>query len=152
MHSCTHNDCIESALQEAESLCNQSGLRFTALRRKVLGLVWSSHSPAKAYDILDKLGKGSASAKPPTVYRALDFLLENGLIHKLQSKNAYVGCAHPRQHNACYFLVCTDCGEINECCNNALPMVIEETARQHHFSPARVTLEIEGVCRDCRAA
>ena len=99
-----HEVCIESAMREAESICQEKGLRFTELRREVLRLIWLSHIPTKAYDILEKLKGKAWSAKPPTVYRALDFLLETGLVHKLDSINAYIGCSHPREHAGCCLL------------------------------------------------
>ena len=120
-----HEVCIESAMSEAESICQENGLRFTELRREVLRLIWQSHVPAKAYDILEKLKGKAWSAKPPTVYRALDFLLETGLVHKLDSINAYIGCTHPREHNGCYFLICTDCNEAKECCSPELTDAIK---------------------------
>ena len=100
-----HEVCIERAMREAESICQEKGLRFTELRREVLKLVWASHVPVKAYDILENLKGKEWSAKPPTVYRALDFLLETGLVHKLDSINAYIGRSHPREKNASYFLI-----------------------------------------------
>ena len=132
----------------AEALCNKSGQRLTALRRKVLELVWQSHRPAKAYDILDNISD-VASAKPPTVYRALEFLLKNGLIHKLNSLNAYVGCSHPEAHHECYFLVCSSCGDIKECCDAKLARAIATTAKKNRFHPAHTTLEIAGECQEC---
>ena len=97
-----HEVCIESAMRDAEEICQEKGLRFTELRKEVLKLIWLSHIPAKAYDILEMLKGKTWSAKPPTVYRALDFLLENGLVHGLDSINAYIGRSHPRDHIGCY--------------------------------------------------
>ncbi|MCF8466945.1 MAG: transcriptional repressor [Sneathiella sp.] len=151
MHNCTsHNDCITEALVRAESICNDRGLRFTDLRRKVLELVWTSHGPIKAYDILDKLDARIAAIKPPTVYRALDFLTENGLVHKINSLNAFVGCSHPLKHSECYFLICSDCGEAKECCSADLVEAIAKTGRRNEFLPEHITLEITGECGDCR--
>jgi Fur family zinc uptake transcriptional regulator len=91
-----HSHCVHSALSEADTLCAQKGLRLTALRRRVLELVWQSHKPLGAYDILAVLSEQDGRrAAPPTVYRALDFLLENGLVHRISSLNAFVGCVHP---------------------------------------------------------
>ncbi|PHQ70093.1 MAG: Fur family transcriptional regulator [Sneathiella sp.] len=151
MHNChTHNACIETALEAAVVICDDGGLRFTKLRRAVLELVWTSHGPIKAYDILDQLDSSIASVTPPTVYRALDFLLENGLVHKLSSLNAYVGCSHPHRHHECYFLICTGCGEAMECCNSGLVDAVALTGRQNNFKPKSITLEITGECGDCQ--
>lgn len=150
MHACQeHRSCIEKALHQAELICQHKGLRFTNIRRRVLEIIWGSHDPAKAYDILDKLRHEEASAQPPTVYRALDFLLQNGIIHKLKSLNSFVGCYHPLKHNQCYFLICGVCGEIQECCNSSLTQAIVGTANKNKFNPRHTTLEIEGQCKDC---
>lgn len=151
MRTCNdHEACINSALQRADIICRYRNLRFTRLRRKVLTMVWAKHTPAKAYDILDKLRNKYACAKPPTVYRALDFLLANGLIHKLNSLHAYVGCSHPLRHNECYFLICNKCGEVKECCDNLLIKVIRRTPSKSLFHSKHVSLEIHGECPECR--
>ncbi|MBO0332802.1 transcriptional repressor [Sneathiella sp. CAU 1612] len=151
MHNCTsHNDCIADALHRAEEICEARELRFTELRRKVLELVWERHGPIKAYDILDKLDNRIGATKPPTVYRALDFLTDNGLVHKINSLNAFVGCSHPLTHRECYFLICSDCGEAKECCNSEITDVISKTIRRNEFLTDHITLEITGECRDCR--
>ena len=144
-----HEVCIESAMREADLICQEKGLRFTELRREVLRLIWLSHVPAKAYDILDKLKGKAWSAKPPTVYRALDFLQETGLVHKLDSINAYIGCSHPREHDGCYFLICTDCNEAKECCSPELKDAIELAWTKNSFRPKKVTLEVLGQCGEC---
>ena len=78
-----HDHCIVDALQRAEALCEQRNVRLTPIRRRVLELVWHSHAPIGAYAILDQLKTTDRSAAPPTVHRALDFLLEHGLVHRL---------------------------------------------------------------------
>ena len=144
-----HRNCIEEAIFKAELICKNNGLRFTELRRRVLEMVWASHGPAKAYGILDKLKIDGVNAQPPTVYRTLDFLLEVGLIHRLTSLSAYVGCSHPQKHNDCYFLICSDCGEVKECCNGELTSSILDNASQNKFLSGQITLEIDGKCQEC---
>lgn len=101
MTTCSsHKTCIKSALKHAEDICVQSGVRLTKQRKQVLELIWQNHKSHKAYDILEKMAALDKSAKPPTVYRALDFLQEQGLVHKIQSLNAYVGCPHPDQNHS----------------------------------------------------
>jgi hypothetical protein len=90
-----HAECIDSALVSAQSSCERQGLRLTKLRRRVLELVWRGHTPVKAYDILEELRKEDRAAAPPTVYRALDFLLNAGLVHRIESLSAFVGCGGP---------------------------------------------------------
>jgi len=88
-----HSRCVSHALAEAETICARQGLRLTALRKRVLELVWASHKPLGAYDILGVLSdEDGRRAAPPTVYRALDFLLENGLVHRIASLNAITDC------------------------------------------------------------
>ncbi|MDC9715543.1 MAG: transcriptional repressor, partial [Gammaproteobacteria bacterium] len=84
-----------------------------------------------------------------TVYRALNFLLDNGLIHKLNSINAYIGCSHPLRHSQCYFLICDECGEADECCNSHLSDAIKQTTEHHQFQTRQTTVEISGKCRQC---
>ncbi len=152
MHSDTHHEISpDEALSVARELCDEQNLRFTKLRRTILRMIWLSQGPAKAYDILDQLKEQGIDAKPPTVYRTLDFLLEHGLIHKLNSQNAYVGCSHPQKHAACYFLICNQCGDIQECCNAELKQAIAATAERNQFWAKRITLEIEGICAPCAA-
>ena len=91
MNNCVnHKICLEEALVKAKTLCNQKGVKFTVLRERVLKLIWKSHTYVKAYDLLDDLKKIDPSAKPPTVYRSLDFLIENGFIHKIESLITFV--------------------------------------------------------------
>ena len=145
----SHNNCISNAIREAERICKDRELRFTDLRRKVLEIIWEGHKPTKAYYILDKLKDMDYSAKPPTVYRTLDFLIEQGLIHKLESLNAYVGCSHPGKHHECYFLICSECQEIKECCDRVIDEAITKTTSKNKFSPHHTTLEINGKCSNC---
>ncbi len=150
MGTCTdHQACVDEALAAADQICREKGLRFTELRRKLFKMIWASHTPSKAYDLLDALKQDSIAAKPPTVYRTLDFLMEHGLIHKLNSLNAYVGCAHPLTHHECYFLICKHCKTITECCNHALEQAISSTVDKNKFRLKQVTLEIEGECAEC---
>ena len=145
----SHKNCSSNAIRKAEQICKDKALRFTDLRRKVLEIIWAGHKPTKAYDILDKLKDMDYSAKPPTVYRTLDFLMEQGLIHKLESLNAYIGCSHPGEQHKCYFLICSECQEIKECCDRVIDDAIAETASKNKFSPHHTTLEINGKCSNC---
>lgn len=133
----------------ATDICLERELRFTDLRKNVFQLIWESHKPAKAYDLLEKIKINDANAKPPTIYRTLDFLLDNGLIHRLNSQNAFVGCSHPLLHQDCYFLICDQCHVIRECCDKQLKNAITKTTNLKKFKPKNITLEIEGLCEDC---
>lgn len=145
-----HAVCVEDALNTAHRVCAERALRFTDLRQRVLTLIWENHGSVKAYDILERLG-GDFSAKPPTVYRALDFLQENGLVHKINSLNEYVGCSHPLKHKDCFFLICSECNEVKECCAGPVADALREMAKVNSFTPHQMTLEIEGICQQCSA-
>lgn len=130
----------------------QRQLHFTPLRRKVLELLLAGHRPAKAYDLMQHLYEGEETAKPPTVYRTLDFLCEHGLVHKLRSQDAYIACTHAGLEHGCHFLVCERCGEVAECCNDEVAALLMETASAQGFRIHRSIVEIEGVCSRCKAA
>jgi Fur family zinc uptake transcriptional regulator len=145
-----HADCVASAIARAERLCGDRGLRFTAIRRRVLELVWDSHKPIGAYNILASLGEDSGSAAPPTVYRALDFLIEAGLVHRLDSLNAYIGCPDPASRHAGQFLICTNCRTVAELGDIDVEKLVAEKAGELGFTAIRQMLEIEGLCKLCR--
>jgi len=145
-----HSDCIEQALATAEKLCRERGLRLTRIRRRVLELVWNSHKPVGAYDILEVLGRDGKRSAPPTVYRALDFLIEADLVHRLDSLNAYVGCAHPHSAHTGQFLICRDCRSVAELDDKEISAVVDRKASELGFSAVRQMLEIQGLCPACR--
>ena len=150
MSACTnHQKCQQSALEQAEKICAERGSRLTDQRKLVLSLIWESHRPSKAYDLLEMMQQHDPSAKPPTVYRALDFLMEQGLIHRIDSLNAFTGCNHPNAHRDCYFLICKACGTADECCSPTLTDAIVSAANLSNFSPGQTTLEIAGTCGLC---
>ncbi|MET0084625.1 MAG: Fur family transcriptional regulator [Sedimenticola sp.] len=144
-----HKSCIRKALAEAERYCLANGLRLTALRRRVLELVWSSHRPVGAYALMELVGNDGRKVAPPTVYRSLDFLLEHGLIHRIASLNAYVGCSHPSHEHAPRFFICDHCGEAAELDDPVIDDAIARDAERLGFRVERQTLEISGVCAAC---
>lgn len=145
-----HSHCIEDAVAAAEKLCSDKGLRFTPLRRRVLELVWSSHKPVGAYALLDKLRNEDLGSAPPTVYRALDFLIENGLIHRIEKMNAFVGCSHPGEAHRGFFLICGQCGNAEELDSTEVAEAILAGAQRRGFAARDMTLEVTGTCADCR--
>ena len=148
-HHHHHHDAA-GIVREVERECNARGLRLTALRREVLELVAKARKPVKAYDLLESLRDRHAGAAPPTVYRALDFLLENGFIHKLESINAFVSCHHPAEAHQVPFLICDVCENATEVCDEgAIAHLIERQARDFGFRAKAQTLEVHGVCRQC---
>lgn len=146
-----HSRCVSHALAEAESICTRQGLRLTALRKRVLELVWQSHKPLGAYDILGVLSEEDGRrAAPPTVYRALDFLLENGLVHRIASLNAFVGCNQPEHAHQGQFLICRSCHAAIELEQAAISQAIVASAQAVGFSVEGQTVEVVGLCAGCR--
>ena len=148
-----HDACMADAVAAAEVRTTQSEARLTPLRRRVLELVCESHVPVGAYDLLARLeGERNGRAAPPTIYRALDFLMEHGLIHRITSLNAYVACFGPhRPHDACLF-ICERCRTVEESEAPGLQRAIEREAAGGGFRVRSQTVEISGVCRACSEA
>jgi Fur family zinc uptake transcriptional regulator len=149
LHHHHHHGDAQSFVRAVEQASEQRGLRLTPLRKEVLELVAAAGKPVKAYDLLDQLRDRHGNAAPPTVYRALDFLLEHGFIHKLESINAYVSCHHPEEVHQVPFLICDVCSSAQEVCDPRVAALIEEQAHAMGFRPQAQTLEVHGVCKNC---
>ncbi len=145
-----HRRCVKQALDSAHRVCEVNGSRLTDLRRRVLEHVWRGHDAVKAYDILAGLGEGERAAKPPTVYRALHFLRELGLVHKLESLNAFVGCSEPMDAHEGWFLICSLCGTVRELRRPSVARLVSESAGRVGFRVERQTIEIHGTCSRCQ--
>lgn len=144
-----HQGCIDRALEHAAEI-SARGARLTPLRRRVLKLIWRGHRPIGAYEILAALKREHRAAAPPTVYRTLDFLLENGLVHRIEHLNAYVGCIFPKVPHGGQFLVCRSCGLAAEINDARIDDAIRQSAGTAGFVVGRPTIEIEGLCPHCR--
>ena len=154
----------KAQLDGAAEICARHGARLTEIRRRVLGLIIDSRGPLGAYALLDKLKAERANATPVTVYRALDFLLENGLIHKIERLNAFIACtdqgdhAHQpghqpwQQRHAAQFLICRTCGTVAELEDRSIAEAISSAAGRTGFRPDHATIEVEGLCGACAAA
>ncbi|MGR8929438.1 MAG: transcriptional repressor [Gammaproteobacteria bacterium] len=144
-----HDQCIRDAIAAAEIICSKRGVQLTPIRHKILELILTSHKAIKAYDLLDQIRPINDAAKPSTVYRALDFLLEQGLIHRVESLNAFVGCHSSGTRHDQVLLICTVCRNIEE---RAAPNVFNAVSNEMKnaaFSPQRKTIEIQGLCKNC---
>lgn len=148
LHSHHHGNA-DSFIAAVELAAEARGLRLTPLRREVLELIAAMGKPVKAYDLLDQLREKHGNAAPPTVYRALDFLLEHAFIHKLESINAYVSCHHPAEAHQVPFLICDSCAGAQEVCDERVAELIEAQARALGFKPQAQTLEVHGICKQC---
>lgn len=146
-----HAACIDAALARAEATCSEQGLRLTTIRRRVLELIWASHRPSKAYDLLAAIDSERGKAAPPTVYRALDFLLDAGLVHKIESLNAFIGCDAGHADGSPKFLICQDCQRVTEIAGPAVDRAIAHEADRVGFCTESETIEIGGLCQQCAA-
>jgi Fur family transcriptional regulator, zinc uptake regulator len=150
----------EHLLDRAEAICGHRGANLTELRRHLLGMILDAASPTGAYELLDRLRQTRRGAAPPTVYRTLDFLLAQGLIHRVERLSAFVGCvagctAEPdgESHtHAAQFLICRECGRVVEMQNHAVSTVLARAAKDAGFSISSATIEAEGLCSTCRTA
>ena len=146
-----HTACINDALSRAEAICTEAGARFTPIRRKVLERVWARHRPIGAYEILEDLGRGGKPVAPVTIYRALDFLMAQGLVHRLSSLNAFIGCPHAGDGHDAAFLICEGCRLVTEIDDPAIGVTLARDAADRGFSVSAQVVEVMGRCPDCRA-
>ncbi len=144
-----HQNCINKAISHAEELCQQQGKRLTAIRRRVLELIWQQHKPVGAYELLEMLQQQQRCA-PPTVYRALDFLLDLGLVHRIASLNAYVGCSRLGSKHHGQFLICEQCHALAELDIPEITAAIAQKADVSGFIAGQQIIEVLGLCPDCR--
>ena len=145
-----HGRCIDTALEEANRICARQKGRLTEQRKRVLELVWRNHEPIGAYAILEQLRAEGFNGAPPTVYRALDFLLRQGLIHRLESLNAYTGCSHPGQGHNSQFLICSRCQRVAEMAAPEVTRAVTQAASRLGFDCQQQVVEVRGLCPQCR--
>lgn len=155
---CTDPDCSgrhepAERVALAMSLCDARGAQLTKLRRQILELLWESDRPTGAYELIEALRlKDARPVGPPTVYRTLEFLMSQGFVSKIESRNAYVPCAHPERGHDCVFFICSCCGASVEMEDPRFEGVISENAALVGFRPTRRVVEVEGACASCIAA
>ena len=147
-----HDRCAADALAHAEALCVKRGERLTAMRRHVLEVLAASHKPLGAYEIIDAAAKAGPRPAPITIYRALDFLITNGLVHRIASRNAFLACVHHHASGALVaFLICEDCGTVGEAPSAEVGDKITTAAHSAGFTPKMSVIEITGLCAHCTA-
>ena len=146
-------DAIEAGLRRAAEICAGHGAVLTDLRRAVLGLVLQAATPLTAYQLLDRLKESRKGAAPPTIYRALDFLVEQGLVHKIERLNAFVACSDHGEHDhAAQFLICRQCGSVAEIEDRGVTRALRQAAVREGFHPAHAMVELDGTCAACTQA
>jgi len=141
---------VESLVSRARHICEVNGARFTSIREKVFRLLANTHSGIGAYELLDQLKLTEPAAKPATIYRALDFLTEQGFIHKIESTNAFLLCHHFEEHHPAQLLICDQCGEVQELHSAPLQQEFNRQASEKGFLIQRQTIEAHGLCQSCR--
>ncbi len=146
-----HKKCVSEALGTAAQLCIARGVQLTPIRQRVLELIWDSHKAVKAYDLLDRIKPLQNAAKPATIYRALDFLIEQGLIHRVESLNAFVGCSSSGHQHEQLLLICKCCNEVEERPATEVMQVLSQEFDQAGFIVHSKAIEVHGICVKCEA-
>ncbi len=148
-----HDRCASTAIAYAEAQCAARAQRLTPIRRQVLEALLESHKPIGAYEIIERLAeKNDSRLAPITVYRALDFLRQNGLVHRIESRNAFVACVHNHAgDDLVVFLICERCGAVGEGPGAVVAQALKTSSRAAGFAPKSPLIEIVGICSHCRA-
>lgn len=146
-----HERCESDALAHAEAICAEHDARLTPIRRSVLEALLASHKPLGAYDVIERLAAHGDKLSPITIYRALDFLREHGLVHRIESRNAFIACGHSHgSGDPVVFLICEKCGAVGETAGAAVAETIKSASRAAGFTPKTPVIEITGLCAHCR--
>lgn len=149
-HDHDHAACAQSALAQAEEICAAAGARLTPVRRRTLEILLAEHRALGAYDVLDQLAEGGFGKQPPVAYRALDFLVEHGLAHRIRRLNAFTACTQPRDAHAPVFLICSECDAVAEAPGGEVRAALETAASDIGFAVTRASVEAVGLCPVCQ--
>lgn len=147
-----HARCTSAAMASVRAACAERGLRLTPARARVLEILLEAHRALGAYDILDRLGAEGKPAQPPVAYRALDFLVAHGFVHRIERLNAFVACTRPDAPHDAAFMICRACGTIAEAPRRAESGALGAAARDMGFAIERTVIEAEGLCPACQKA
>lgn len=142
-----HGRCIATALTAAETACTEQNLRLTPVRRRTLEILLEAHEAMGAYDVLARLDADGFGSKPPVAYRALTFLVDAGLAHRIERLNAFVACSHPGADHDPAFMICNRCGLVSE---GDVDNAMQVSAAAAGFQIERTVLEAEGICPACQ--
>lgn len=143
-----HATCVATALRAAEAACTASGARLTPIRRRTLEILLESHAALGAYDVLARLADEGLGSKPPVAYRALGFLVDQGLAHRIARLNAFVACARPGHRHPPAFMICRACRQVAESTDAASPL--RAPADASGFVIEHTSVEAEGLCPACQ--
>lgn len=147
-----HVRSINAAISRAHEICAKSNVRLTATREAILRLLWQSHQPLGAYQLQQQLSKVSEKpVAPPTIYRAIEFLINLGLVHRIPSLNAYVGCPFPNSEHSNIFLICKECNTVAEIADTRVNVLLESLCDKVDFKHETQTIEIFGCCPNCKS-
>ena len=140
---------MENSIQEAEHYCQENGLNFTPVRRKVLEILIQKNTAIGAYEILDLLREAGFKNQPPVAYRALEFLVQNGFAHKIEQLNSFIGCMHPGKDHSPAFMICRKCDSVSE--EEALTrnFSVSQIASKAGFTVEKAVIEARGLCHSC---
>ena len=144
-----HMDCVRRVLDEAERRVSERSANFTPVRRQALEILLESHAAMPAYGLLKRLDEDGFGSQPPVAYRALDFLMEQGFVHKVERLNAFVACMYPYEAHTPAFLICRNCRSVAETCTEPAPAALRHEAQAAGFAIERAVMEAEGLCRAC---
>jgi len=144
-----HQVCMTKALLSAESICMTKGVRLTSIRRRILELICLNHKAMGAYELLDLFREEDSKAKPVTIYRALDFLMDVGLVHKIESLNAFIGCLQAETKHQSIILICNNCKNAFELDATSVYQTIFAISKKNQFTPTSLTIELHGLCFSC---
>lgn len=145
-----HRACADTALAQAEAMCAETGARLTPVRRRTLEILLAEHRAMGAYEVLGRLAEEGFGKQPPVAYRALEFLVEQGLAHRVRRLNAFAACTRPGDAHAPVFLICTGCGALAEAPEEPVRRALDGAASGLGFVIERASIEAEGLCPACR--
>lgn len=151
-HHHDHSRCSAEGLARAEAQCAANGARLTPVRRRVLEILLEDHRALGAYDVLQRLAAEGFGNQPPVAYRALEFLVDQGLAHRIQRLNAFTACVHPGEDHAPAFLICRACSHVAEAPAAPALAALSDAAGAVGFSVERAAIEAIGLCPACQAA
>lgn len=147
-----HSTCVSTALKAAETICDRNKAKLTPARRRVFEILLETHSAMGAYDILNRLAEEGGKPQPPVVYRALEFLSAQGLVHKIEHLNAFVACAHADTDHHPAFMICKSCNSVAEAQITLAPTALRDQAAASGFAIEQTVIEARGLCPKCQAA